>query len=147
MKLSTKTIANTAKSVFYRSKFFIQKNSPQILSGAGIALGITSTVMACKATLKVTEVMDGHETMKQNIEESVGGKLEDGGTYTRELADADQKILVRMTAWKVIKLYAPAVGVGALGITSILYGHKILSKRNASLAPFCGLLTRRVFLL
>ena len=80
MKLSTKTITNTAKSVFYRSKFFIQKNSPQILTGAGIALGITSTVMACRATLKVTEVMDGHETMKQNIEDSVGGKLEDGGT-------------------------------------------------------------------
>ena len=98
--------------------------------------------MACKATLKVTEVMDGHETMKQNIEDSVGGKLEDGGTYTRELADADQKILVRITAWKVIKLYAPAVGVGALGITSILYGHKILSKRNASLAAAYQLLDK-----
>ena len=142
MKLSTKAIANSAKSMFYRSKFFIRKNSPQILTGAGIALGVTSTVMACKATLKVTEVIEYHETMKQNIEDSVGGKLEDGGTYTRELADADQKILVRMTAWKVIKLYAPAVGVGALGITSILYGHKILSKRNASLAAAYQLLDK-----
>ena len=38
------------------------------------------------------------------------------------------------TGVKVAKLYAPAVAVGALAITSVLSGHNIMRKRNAGLA-------------
>ena len=41
-----------------RNSLHLQKASPQLLFGAGIIGMVGSTVLACRATLKVDEVLD-----------------------------------------------------------------------------------------
>ena len=56
-----KMMANTAM-------FTVKKYSPEILLGIGfVGIGV-STVLACKATLKVEEVLDVYESTMENVD-------------------------------------------------------------------------------
>ena len=49
-----------------RRALVLEKNSPAILFGAGLAGMVGSTVLACRATLKLEEVLDeGKENVKK----------------------------------------------------------------------------------
>ena len=52
-------IMNNLTRTFYKTGLKIKKHSPEILLVAGVAGIVTSGVMACKATLKVNEIVDG----------------------------------------------------------------------------------------
>ena len=54
--------------------------------------------------------------------------------YTIEDSKKDMAIVYVQTGVKLAKLYAPAVALGALSITSILASNNILRKRNVALA-------------
>lgn len=112
-----------------------KKHSPEILVAVGIISGIGGAVMACKATLKVDAITD---KTKQNIEK-VHEALESGVTnageeYTEEDSKKDLTVIYAQTGIEIAKLYAPAVGLGLLSVTSILAGHNIMRKRNVALA-------------
>ena len=49
------------KNVLNKVKFNVVKHSPEILIGIGIAGVVTSTVLACRSTLKVQEILDYKE--------------------------------------------------------------------------------------
>ena len=143
MKMNIAALEKSVKKSAYQALFFMRKNSPQILTGAGIAGGITATVMACKATLKLPEVIEEHNQTRDDIWNSVGGKIVGTGEiYTEEVAKKSTTKLYVITSLKVMKLYAPSFSVGALSIFSILYGHRILNKRNASLVAAYNLLDK-----
>ena len=109
----------------------IRKHSPEILMVAGVVGTVASTVLACKATLKVNEVLEE----KKNTIDAIHTCLENETIeYTEEDSKKDLTILYAQTGIKLVKLYAPAVILGALSITSIVAGHKILKKRNLALA-------------
>lgn len=109
----------------------IRKHSPEILMIAGVVGTVASTVLACKATLKVNEVLEE----KKNTIDAIHTCLENETIeYTEEDSKKDLTILYAQTGIKLVKLYAPAVILGALSITSIVAGHKILKKRNLALA-------------
>lgn len=57
-----------------------------------------------------------------------------GEDYSPKDAKKDTVIVYTQTALKLAKLYAPAVAVGTLSITSILASNNILRKRNVALA-------------
>lgn len=120
--------------VFSRAGLQIKKHSPEILMVAGIAGTVASTVMACKATTKINDIL---EPTKQTID-IVHKGMEDGnvnGTeYTKEDGVKDLTIIYTQTAVKLAKLYAPSIILGTLSITSIVAGHSILKKRNIALA-------------
>lgn len=117
----------------------LKKHSPKILVIAGVVGTVAGTVMACKATLKATEVIEAH---KNNVE-----KLHEAAeTYPEEYTERDmQKDLVKVYGQTAIKLgavYGPAVLVGAASITSILVGYNILHKRNvAAIAAYTAAAT------
>ena len=125
-----------ATKIFYSSKLCLKKHSPEILLAVGIAGTVTSAVMACKETLKVKDILDEKNDTVEKIhtvlEKSQKGKIKE--SYTEEDAQRDLSLTYVQTTVKLIKLYAPSVLLGSLSISSIVAGHKILSKRNAAIA-------------
>ena len=120
---------------FNKIGFQLQKKSPEILVAAGVVGVVVSAVMACKATpkaLKVAEKTGDDMDRIQNAEES--GVTLAGELYTQEDARNDRIQVYSHTGFQYVKLYAPAVLLGAASITCILTSHKILRKRNMALA-------------
>jgi hypothetical protein len=128
-------IMNNMSRTFHKVGFKFKKHSPEILIVAGVVGVVTSGVMACKATLKVNEVLD---EAKDNIE-AVHTATEKGVTvagqpYSVEDSKKDLTLVYVQTGVKLVKLYGPAITVGALSITGIVASNRILTKRNAALA-------------
>lgn len=134
-------IMNNVTRTFNKVSFTLKKHSPEILVVAGVAGTVVSTVMACKATTKVNDILEDTKEQLVPIHEA-GEKLKngeelmcnDGSQYTEDDNRKDLVITYTKTAVKVAKLYAPAVIISAVSITSILKGHSILRKRNIALA-------------
>lgn len=108
-----------------------KKNSPKILMGVGIAGSVVSTVLACKATLKVKDILDEKNETVEQIHNCVEDETVD---YNEEDKKKDLTILYAQTGVKLAKLYLPSVALGVLSIASIISGYKILNKRNVALA-------------
>lgn len=100
-------LSNTLNSI----KNNINKNSPQILVGLGIAGMIGSTILAVKVTPKAVELLK-EEKEKTNLD------------------DLDLKTTF-LTTWK---LYIPSFITGALSVGCIIGGTCINKKRHAALA-------------
>ena len=109
----------------------LKKNSPKILMGVGIAGSVVSTVLACKATLKVKDILDEKNETVEQIHNCVEDDTVD---YSEEDKKKDLTILYAQTGVKLAKLYLPSMALGALSIASIVSGYKILNKRNVALA-------------
>ena len=109
----------------------LKKNSPKILMGVGIAGSVVSTVLACKATLKVKDILDEKNKTVEQIHNCVEDNTVD---YNEEDKKKDLTILYAQTGVKLAKLYLPSIALGALSIASIISGYKILNKRNIALA-------------
>lgn len=125
-------IVNKMGGVFRKAGFKLQKHSPEILVVSGIVGVVVSAVLACKATTKVSEIL---EETKKNIDDihecEANETLE--AVYSVEDVKKDLTIVYIQTGIKFIKLYAPAVVLGAISITSILASNNILRKRNIAL--------------
>lgn len=133
--MSKAEIMNNVTRTFHKVGFKFKKHSPEILVAAGIVGGVASAVMACKATLKVDEVIEGHKDKIDRIHEATEtGVTNAGKEYTVEDAKKDTTIVYAQTGVEFAKLYGPAVALGALSVTSILAGHNIMRKRNIALA-------------
>ena len=116
-----------------KMSFQLKKHSPEILLAAGIVGMVASAVMACKATTKVSEILENSKNVIDSIHECQANEdLAD--QYTPEDAKKDLAIVYIQTGVKLAKLYAPAVALGALSIASILASNNILRKRNVALA-------------
>lgn len=128
-------IMNKMSGAFSNISFKMKKHSPEILMVAGVAGVVVSAVMACKATLKVDAVMDETKEKMDKIHKAEeDGATESGEDYFIEDAKKDTAIVYAQTGLKLAKIYAPAVVIGALSITSILASNNILRKRNVALA-------------
>lgn len=134
-------ITNSMTRSFNKLGIQLKKHSPEILVVAGVVGTVTSTVMACKATTKINDVLDESKVDLEKIH-SAAERLEngeellcnDGSKYTEEQNKKDLAIVYTQSAIKVAKLYAPSVILGALSITAILSSNNILRKRNVALA-------------
>ena len=111
----------------------IKKHSPEILMVAGTVGVVTSAVMACKATLKVNDILD---EAKSNIDKihNVAEDKEFADRYSEEDSKKDLTIVYAQTGIKLIKLYGPSILLGALSIGAMISSNRILIKRNIALA-------------
>lgn len=119
------------KKMINKVKFNVVKHSPEILMGIGIAGVVTSTVLACRSTLKVKDILEDKETNMNNVKEVLAEGRED---YTEEDARKDKTIIMTTTAIRIMKLYAPSVIIGAGSIACLLESHNVMRNRNAGLA-------------
>lgn len=128
-------IMNKVSGAFGKVGFKLQKHSPEILMVVGVVGAVASAVVACKATLKVEEIVDDTKEKMDKIHESEEKECTAMGMdYSKEDARKDTTIVYVQTGIKLAKLYAPAVAMGALSLTSILASNNILKKRNVAIA-------------
>lgn len=113
--------------------FKMKKHAPEILVIAGVGGTIITTVMACKATTKIDEVLAEN---KEQIAKTKNYVEETGFSdkYTEKDYQKDLTVMYTQRGLKLFKLYAPAIAVGTISITAILAGHNVLKKRNVALA-------------
>ena len=128
-------MASVSRSL-HKVGFKFKKHSPEILVVAGVVGIVTSTIMACKATTKVSEIVDETKETIDTIHDCVGKGLHtsDGEEYTQEIANKDLAIVYAQTGWKLVKLYGPSVALGVASIGCMVGSNRILRKRNIALA-------------
>ena len=133
--MKTDIMASVSRSL-YKVGFKLKKHSPEILIVTGVIGIVTSTVMACKATTKVNDIVDETKDMVDKIHDAVENKkhTSDGEEYTQEVANKDLTIVYAQTGLKFVKLYGPAVAIGIASIGCIVGSNHILRKRNIALA-------------
>lgn len=135
MKLNALT--NKLTSKVGRQILIGQKHSPKILFVAGI-VGVTATVvLACRATLKVEEVLEEAQSDIEKINSAIE-------LHSDQYTEADQKrdvaIVYIQSGLKIVKLYAPALTIGVAAVGCLVGSHAILNKRNVALtAAYAGL--------
>ena len=124
---------------------FCTKNESKIELTAGIVLGITGAVLACKATLKVDEVANETKNTVERIHAAVdNAQTENGLVYTAEDAKSDISKLAVKTGLKVTKLYLPAIACGAAAIGLILRSYHVMDNKITELSSAL-MLTERAF--
>ncbi len=131
---------NVFKSIgraFSRAGFAAKKHSPEILVVTGVAGVVASTVLACRATTKISGILEERKQKLADVTTEIEAENKD---YTPEDARKDRIIINTQAGLKLAKLYAPAVGLGILSITAIFASHDLLRKRNVALAAaYAGL--------
>lgn len=123
MKLVPEVIGRTLA----HKSLLIQKSSPGLLFGAGVVGVVGSTVLACRATLKMEEVLDD---AKEKLDSARTLVHED---YSEQDRKRDVSLIYFQTSVKIVKLYGPAIIVGGTAIAALTSSHNILTRRNAAL--------------
>ncbi len=131
--MKKKSIIKNIKNKTFKMGFAFKKHSPEILAVAGVVGVIASTVMACKATTKISTILEDTKKTIDIIHDTVENDYL-SEPYTEEDAKKDLAITYFQTGLKVAKLYAPSIILGTLSLTSILASNNILRKRNMALA-------------
>lgn len=121
------------KETMGRAMTKVNKKSPEIFIGVGVAGVVTSCVMACKATLKLQDILNEYAETEEKINEVLANE-ELQEKYSEEDAANDLRIMRIKTAVNVGKLYLPAVAVGAVSIGCILRSHQISKNRYDALS-------------
>lgn len=104
--------------------------SPGLLLGAGIVGMTASTVLACRATLKMHDIL---EDAQNDIEVANGIRNMDRPDYTEKDMKKDVALIRYKTSVRITRAYAPAIVVGGLSIYCFTSSNRILSRRNAAL--------------
>lgn len=135
-----KFIPNAVSRTVARQVLLTQKNSPQLLFGAGIFGVVATAVLASKATLKLEEALDTNRTQKIIAAELLEKRDPnyDESKYRKDVIS----IQIR-SAVVVCRLYAPAVIVGVATVGCLFTSQQILNKRNAALVAAYSALDKR----
>lgn len=126
-----KFVPKTVSMKFGRQLLHLQKASPRIMFIGGVATAVGSTVLACRATLKLSEVLDKADDLKAKAE-----VLHDRGMnvdYTDKQYSKDLTVIKVKTVLDITKLYGPAVGLGVISVALLTGSHITMNRRNASL--------------
>lgn len=139
MSLVPTSMARTTGRAILKFK----KNSPTIFFVGGVIGVISSTVMACRATLQLNHIL---ETANGDVDDIKAKYLNPEGAlldaqseteYKKELAKAYSS-----TALRIGKLYGPAIAVGGVSIAALTGSHISLTRRNAALAAAYGVVAK-----
>lgn len=115
----------------------LRKYSPEILTTVGVISIVGGTIAACRATLKVEDILDNHNEKLDMIHAVEATNTDE---YSEEDAKKDKTVLTVQTGVKLVKLYAPSALLIGSGIACMLGSYGIMRKRNAALtAAYNGL--------
>ena len=92
-----------AGRTFNKIGFGLKKHSPEILVAAGVVGTVVSAVMACKATTKISGILDEAKKELDTIREYADDP-EHAGVYSAEDAKKDTAIIYANTGLKLAKL-------------------------------------------
>jgi hypothetical protein len=126
-----KFIPDAVASKFGRQLLHVQKASPQIMFVAGVAGIVTAGVVACKNTLKVSEVLEKAEKRAALVEverESNTTEEYSDKEYARDLLKIKGEMILGLA-----KMYALPIALGAVSVGLLTGSHVVLNRRNASM--------------
>lgn len=127
-------LMNNITRTFHKVGFELKKHSPEILVVAGVVGTVTSAVLACKATTKVNDILEQTKKDVELVHSGMENGDIEGVTYTEEDGKKDLALIYVQTGVKFVKLYAPAVILGAASLGCLVTSNNILRKRNVALA-------------
>ena len=133
-KINKNAVVEKASRTFYKAGFKLKKHSPEILVVGGVVGLVASGVMACKATTKLSTILDDSKEQIEMFDKVAANPEMVNEEYTAEDAEKDKKIVKVQTAVKVAKLYAPSVAVGQLERKPLVHPYQI---RQPGLAISC----------
>ena len=125
---------------FHMAGLKLVKRSPEIMVVTGVIGAVVGTVMACKTTLKLDDILSEAGENIERVKNAKTGTFPKASnpdvsvTYTEKDRKRDLAIAYIQTGVKVAKLYAPAALVMGASVGAIFTGHGILRKRNVALA-------------
>lgn len=102
-----------------------KKNSPHIFFAAGILGAVGSTILACRATLKLEETLD---EIKTDIEKVKVAEHLTKDEYHRLMA-----LKYGRGAVKIGRLYGPTILLGGASIAALAGSHNQMTRRNNAL--------------
>jgi len=123
-----KLVPNAVKGALGRHSLKLDKASPNLLFGLGVGGMVLSTALACRATLKMSEVM---ETAKNDL--TIAKSLDYSESTEANAQQRDIAIIHGRAAIASVKLYAPSVALGAASIACLTKSHNLLQGRNLAL--------------
>ena len=113
----------------------IDKHSPQILVGVGVAAGVAATGMAVYSTLKVDKVMEHHQDKMVDISKKAEQATKDDEIVYDEKAQKHDKTMVYVeTGAELTRLYLPTIALTGVSIACVLSAHHILDGRYMAAA-------------
>ena len=128
MNIKLPSVPKPVLKLVGRPTLLAQAKSPEILLAAGVVGVVTSAVLACRATLKLDEVLQDAEKTRDAIE------IMDRPDYSATDKTKDLALVKVQTAQKIARMYILPVGLGVVSIGALVGSHRILSTRNAGLA-------------
>lgn len=124
MKANFKSMTNAVTNKASRQILLTRKHSPEIFFVAGAVGMVATVVLACRATLKLDEVLDRADKNTDRIDE-----------IAKDEEEADKLVQLNkyQTALKITRLYTPAVVIGVLSMSALTGSHIVLRQRNTGL--------------
>lgn len=149
-KFSLGKVGTAITNKLGRTGLRLKKASPDILVGLGI-VGVTgATIMACKASTQLGDIVDEFKETRDSLvqaKEESEAVLEEA---TEEASEAVEKAyrtsvvkLYTGTAIRIARLYGPSVALYGASVLCIVKSHGILKQRNLGLAAAYELLDRK----
>jgi hypothetical protein len=138
-----KFVPNSVTRSIASSVLKAKVNSPHIFFVGGVIGIVGGTVLACRATLKVSETLEEFQDDISSVKalgesrKNEEGSEYDDGEYYRDLA----YVYVKGT-YNVAKLYGPAVVLGAISIAALTGSHVTLARRNTALTAALTTVTK-----
>lgn len=111
-----------------RKSLVLRKNSPNVFFAAGVVGVVASTVMACRATLKLSETLDEIKKDVDNVNEIV--PITEGDVVSLR---KDKIYVYGKASLQVVRLYGPSILVGGASVALLTGSHVQLTRRNAAL--------------
>lgn len=133
-------IPNAVSSRVARQVLVTKKHSPTILFAAGVVGMVATTVTACRATLRVEELLEEHQNKVDEANEVY--EYAELGEYTDAQHKKDLLYLHIRFGADMSKLYGPALLLGFFSVACLTQSHRILTTRNAGLIAAYSALER-----
>jgi Family of unknown function (DUF6353) len=115
-----------------RQLLVLKKQSPHILFVAGIGGIITSTVLACRSTLKLNQTLDDIQVDINNVKE-LKHSADESGNYPIDEWRRDTVYIYGKGLFKLVQLYGVPVLIGVISIGALTKSHTTLARRNTAL--------------
>lgn len=122
MKFNTKAVTRAVA----RKSLKVKHNSPHIFFGLGVAGVLGGAFLACRATLKVEEVIDEGKADVETVKKA--GPYASEQMYYRDLT-----YVYSRTGLRLARLYGPSVLMGGAAIAALTGSHVQLTRRNSAL--------------
>lgn len=124
--MNLKAAKEAITSKFGRQILKGRKHAPVVLFAAGVVGVVGATVLACRATLKMHDVLDEIQT---DLEKA---RTLESPDYSDTDRQKDLALIYLKGSGRIFTMYAPALGLGVLSILALTGSHVMLTKRNAA---------------